>query len=227
MKQVLLILTILAVCAGFASASVTYSTAATFNCSDGTLSGTQTISGCGTSAVTLDDPTSVEAITLTFSNITNQNVNALNLTGAQYGLMTATCAGAGCVDGGTSITVPVSDLSIRLTITESTPDTGGTANDVGTAAVSGAMSFNSTSLQISGYSLSPLIISNTDTVTYTIEASNLLTPPGNGVPLGDDTLSMQITDTNAVNASAPEPISMALMGIGLGALGLMWRRKRS
>jgi hypothetical protein len=86
------------------------------------------------------------------------------------------------------------------------------------------MSYNSTSLQIGGYSLSPLQITGTDVVTYTIEPSNLLTPPGNGVPQGDDTLSMEITDQNAI---APEPMSMALMGLGLGAIGLAWRRKRS
>jgi hypothetical protein len=227
MKTTLLLLASLAVSAGLASASVTYSTAAVFNCTDGTLTGTQTIEGCGTSAITLDDSASSEAITLTFDNLTNQNINATNLTGAQYGLMVASCVGAGCVDGGASITVPVSDLSITLTILESSPDTGGSSNDVGTANISGAMSFNSTSLQIGSYSLSPLQITGTDVVTYTIEPSNLLTPPGNGLPAGDDTLSMEVTDANAVAASAPEPMSMALMGLGLGAIGLMWRRKRS
>jgi hypothetical protein len=227
MKTTLLLLASLAVSAGLASASVTYSTAAVFNCTDGTLTGTQTIAGCGTSAITIDDVASSEAITLTFDNLSNENVNATNLTGAQYGFMQATCVGAGCVDGGASISVPVDDLSITLTITESTPDVGGSANDVGTASISGGISFNSTSLQIGAYSLSPLVISGTDVVTYTTEPSNLLTPPGNGLPPGGDTLSMEITDANAIQSSAPEPMSMALMGLGLGAIGLMWRRKRS
>ena len=93
MKKTLLLLASLALSGGLASAAVVYSTAATFNCTNGILTGSQTISGCGTTAITLDDPTAVEAITLTFDNLTNQNINATNLTGAQYGLMVATCAG--------------------------------------------------------------------------------------------------------------------------------------
>ncbi len=224
MKNTLLLLASLALSAGLASASVTYSTAAGFNCTNGTLTGTQTISGCGTTAITLDDVASSEAITLAFDNITNQNVNATNLTGAQYGLMVASCVGAGCVNGGASITVPVTDLSITLTITESNPDTGGSSNDVGTAGISGALSYNSTSLSIGTYSLSPLTISGTDVVTYTIESSNLVTAPGNGLPLGDDTLQMLVTDQNAVQGGVPEPATMGLVGGALLGVGLLRKK---
>ena len=95
---------------------------------------------------------------------------------------------------------------------------------MGTAAISGAMSFNSTSLSIGGYSLSPLTISGTDVVTYTIEPSNLLTPPGNGLPQGSDTLSMLVTDQNAVQASAPEPATMGLVGVALLGVGLLRKK---
>lgn len=226
MKQLFLALSALFL-AATASATVTYSTTGTFNCTNGTfsdgVSGTDSITGCGTDSVTLNDPADNEAITLLFNNISS-TVNASNLTLASYGSIEATCVGAGCVPDATIITLDTGILSLTVLISETAPDAS-PDNSAGSANVTGGIAYDSTTLVIGSYSGSPVTVTgSTDTVVYTMDASQSLFAPSSGV---DTDLGMNITDENVINSEAPEPGTMAMMGVGLLVSGLTSRKKRS
>lgn len=228
MKNILLAGAVGVFMAASASASVSYNTSgSTFDCSNGTfadgVSGTDTISGCGTDAVTLNDPAGNEAITLMFNNISS-TVNASNGTLASYGTIQASCLGAGCVSGATSITLDPGILGITVIINETAPDSS-PGNSAGEAPITGAIAYDSSSLTIGSYSGSPVTVTGlTDTVVYTMDTSDNVFAPSSGV---NTTLGMQITDENVVSSTVPEPGTLATLGIGLLGIGLISRRKRN
>jgi hypothetical protein len=226
MKNVLLAAAVAILMAASASATVTYSTSGTFNCTDGSfadgVSGTDSINGCGTNSVTMNDPAGNEAITLLFNNIAS-TVNASSGTLASYGSITATCSGAGCVSGATPITIDSGVLFLSLLISETAPDSS-PDNSAGEASLTGPFAFDSTNLVIGAYSGSPVTVKGTtDTVVYTMDPSDKVFAPSSGV---NTTLGMSITDDNVVAASLPEPGTLATMGFGLLGLGMVSRRKR-
>ena len=220
--------------ASSASATVSYSTSGVFNCSDQNFvdsinSQSDTISGClvgGSNSVTLNDQAGDEAITLVFAGIAN-TLNASSGTVAPYGSITASCLGLGCVTDAKSIGVPLSLLSMTVGITETSPD--GSSASAGTAGITGPIAFDSSSLTIGPYSSSPVTIIGTDKVIYTMDLSDVLNSPNaNSVGgAGVTGLQMKITDSNVVSGTVPEPATTAMMGVGLLALGLISRRKRT
>ena len=83
-------------------------------------------------------------------------------------------------------------------------------------------------MTIGAYSLSPVTVTGlTDTVIYTMDTSDTLFSPSNGPITGLTGLGMTITDTNVVTGEAPEPATLAYVGIALVGLGLASRRKRA
>jgi hypothetical protein len=228
MKNFLLAGAVAVFMAASASATVTYGTSGTFDCTNGSfldgVSGTDTVSGCGTDSVTLNDPAGNEAITLLFNNIAAATVNATNETLASYGNIQASCLGAGCVSGATLITLTPGILSLGVLISETAPDTS-PGNSAGLAELTGGFAFDSSSLVIGAYSGSPVTVTGkTDTVVYTMDTSDSVFSPSSGVntPLG-----MRITDDNVVAAGVPEPGTLATMGLGLLMVGMISRRKRT
>src|SRR5579864_4008819 len=96
MKNLLLCLGFGLLAAGSASASVVYTTSGSFSCTDATNGGVQ-LTGCGSTAITLDDAAAGEIITLTFDGLPTTSVNATSGTFSSYGDIVVTCAGTGCV----------------------------------------------------------------------------------------------------------------------------------
>ena len=235
-----LLLACVCLLAGAASATVTYTTVnlGSFSCSNGGFTDSSThsttsdsISGCssGSTSITLTDTAAnggTEAITLSFAGIAN-TVNALSGTVAPYGSITATCVGAGCETNATDIGLPTGILTITVSIKETNPD-GPTTTSAGNATISGPIGYDSSTMMVGSYSSSPVIISGTDVVTYTLDTSDELNSPSENAVGGTGVtgLQMTITDQNAVQASAPEPASLAMMGVGLLAVGLFNRRRR-
>lgn len=229
MKHISLAVVIAIGAAATASATVTYSTTGMFDCTNGSIGGGNTLSGCngsaGSSTINLVDATAGETITLAFTDIVDQTVNALSGTNASYGSIQATCTGAGCVMDAAQIDLASGFVTLNVLISEIAPDSKPN-NSAGSANLSGEIANDSSTLTIGSYSGSPVSVVGTDTVIYTMDTSQALFAPINGPVPGLTELGMEITDENVITGATPEPVSLAMVGGGLMALGLIARRRR-
>jgi hypothetical protein len=193
-----------------ASATVSYTTTGTFNCTN-----SATLSGCGTSAVNIG-PGGASDLEFSF---TGSNASGLvPPTGNSIGDFFFTCfiGGTGCGP----LTVPTG-ITLTINISQTSPTSGSGNLSIDGTLVPGGSPAGGTST--GGLTLNWTPSAGTlsiGSIKYTVAnfPYTLVPPSSNG---GDVTLQASIVDT-----TAPEPTTLALMGAGLVAIGFVARRRR-
>jgi len=189
--------------------NVTYSTSVNWNCNG--------VSGC---AVVGNDLT-INDLILRYIPNTGNTVNAPaapGFTGANFGDLIALCAGTGDCSALNDITGVLITVTVSQTVpfVQSTQFTG----------VLGGQISNTQSLSPASVVFNPLTTSVTDgvsvTVNYFLQQPNF---PTNGYILNSINDNSATSFQGAINTdSIPEPSTIALIGLGLLAVGLRRRQ---
>jgi hypothetical protein len=165
-----------------------------------------------------------DTVTITFDYDTGDSATSSgSATNASFGTFVTTVSNP-------SATVDIPTTVFVLTINQTGPGSIGSTND-SPITLNGTLSAGTISGTSStvGITFSPASGSVNDTVTpgtatYTMFFTPIVPPSSGG---GDSTLSGTLTYVASQVGAVPEPATMAMMGAGLLALGLVQRRRKS
>lgn len=165
-----------------------------------------------------------DTVTITFDYDTGDSATSTgSATNASFGTFVTTVSNP-------SATVDIPTTTFILTIYQTGPGSSGSTNTSpitldGTLSA-GTISGTSSTVNIT---FSPATGNVDDTVTpgtatYTMLFTPIVPPSSGG---GDSTLSGTLTYVATQTGQAPEPATMAMLGAGLLAIGLVQRRRKS
>jgi len=135
------------------------------------------------------------------------------------------------VSTGTGVNVNVTGLLLTLNVNSTPPGAGGTLPN---GSISGSISTNNSGATIlfspnnttTGFGTLPGVVIAGGGQQFTFQILNPslgLQSPTVGNPVGQTSIQGAVTDTTAVT-SAPEPMSLLMMSVGLGVVGFIRRR---
>jgi hypothetical protein len=207
-RSILLALAFAAASITASAVNVTYSTAVNWNCNG--------VAGCAVNGndLTINDL----IIRYTFNSATVNAPSAPGFTGANFGELLALCVGGGDCTNLTDI----SGALITVTISQTVPF----VQSAQFTGVLGGQISNTQSLSPALVTFNPLSASVTDGVSLTVnyflqQPSN----PVNGYILNSINDNSPTSLQGAINTeSVPEPSTVALIGLGLLAVGLRGRK---